>query len=571
MSKTKLKEEDIKSIINDYVNNGLGVVPISEKYHIGKLNVKKILSDNEIQMKNRGNQKTDKSGYKVIDYHILKYHEIDGSHYVAVDRNDGYRTTDYMNHGGFLTSHIEKVYHIEIPSLYDRRKYYMKTGNYWWEQWFDIISEEDKKVKKCPYCDWETVDVSNRSGAFMEHLKLSHSKTVEEYLKEYPNDIDYFSKQYKKIERNIRLADEGNYIQCPICGEKMFRMTLRHILNHNISMSEFRYRFPEFKMESELMIEKDRLSQKQTNIAPRKRITSSKAENEISSFLNEWHVEHIKSDRTILNGKEIDILIESSKLAIEFDGLRYHYEGLSNKNKDSHLSKTLLAKEKGYNLIHIFEDEYKLNKELVLDKILHLLNLNNKEKVPARKCEISEISIKDAKPFLNAFHLQGFSNASTYLGGFYNDKLVGVMCFKKCGLDMTEDWELSRFATNINLNCQGLASKMFSFFIRKYKPKNVVSFADRRWTTNENDNLYTKLGFHFLGYTRPSYTYFKVNNAQGDERFKRHHKLEFRKHILLKKHPELSKDLTEIEMAEQLGYKRIWDCGMLKFIYFNER
>lgn len=570
MIKNKLKEEDIKSIIDDYVNNNIGLIPITEKYHIGKIKVKKILSDNGIEIKKRGNQKKDTTCYKVKDYHILKYKDIKGNHYIAVDRNNGYRTNDYMNKGGFLTSHIEKTYNVKIPSLYDRRKYYMETGNYWWEKWFDIILEKDKEVKKCPYCDWETIDINNNSGAFMEHLKTVHGKTIDEYLKEYPNDIEYFSNQYKKIVRNIRLANDGNYITCPICGEKMFRMTLTHILSHNITMSEFRYKYPKFKMESDLMLEKDRESQKQTNISPRKHFTSSKAEDEIASFLDSMNIDYVRCDRSILNGQEIDILIESHKLAIEYDGLRYHCEGISNKNKESHLKKTLLAEEKGYKLIHIFEDEYMLNKELVLDKIVHILKLNNKEKIPARKCEISEISIKDAKPFLDAFHLQGFSNATTYLGGFYGDKLIGVMCFKKCGLDMTEEWELSRFATNINFNCQGLASKMFSFFNKKYKPKTVVSFADRRWTTDEKNNLYTKLGFHFLGYTRPSYTYFKIKNPQGEERYKRCHKLAFRKHILLKKYPNLSENLTEKEMAEQLGYMRMWDCGMLKFVFFNE-
>lgn len=570
MVKNNLKEEDIKSIINDYVNNNLGLVPISEKYHIGKIKIKKILSENGINIKKRGNQKKDDTDYKVNDYHILKYNVVKGNHYIAVDRNNGYKTNDYMNKGGFLTTHIEKTYNVKIPTLYERRKYYMKTGNYWFEQWFDIILEKDREVKKCPYCDWTTIDINNKGGSFMEHLKNVHGKTIDEYLKEYPNDIEYFSNQYKKIVRNIRLADDGNYITCPICGEKLFRMTLTHILSHNITMSEFRYNYPNFKMESDLMLEKDRESQKLTNISPRKRFTSSKAEDEIASFLDCMNIDYIRCDRSILNGQEIDILIESHKLAIEYDGLRYHCEGTSNKNKDSHLRKTLLAKEKGYKLIHIFEDEYMLNKELVLDKIAHILKLNNKEKIPARKCEISEISIKDAKPFLNAFHLQGFSNATTYLGGFYGDKLIGVMCFKKCGLDMTEEWELSRFATNINFNCQGLASKMFAFFNKKYKPKTVVSFADRRWTTDEKDNLYTKLGFHFLGYTRPSYTYFKIKNAQGEERYKRQHKLAFRKHILVKKYPNLSPNLTEKEMAEQLGYLRIWDCGLLKFVYFNE-
>ena len=118
-------------IIKDY-QDGMGIYDVCEKYHIGKLKLKKILSDNGVELRKKGKQPMDKSSFVVADYREKKYKEHNGYHYVAIDKNNGIKYNDHMNNAGLLTSHIEKVYGVDIPTLYDRRKYYMETGNYWW-------------------------------------------------------------------------------------------------------------------------------------------------------------------------------------------------------------------------------------------------------------------------------------------------------------------------------------------------------------------------------------------------------------------------------------------------------
>lgn len=46
----------------------------------------------------------------------------------------------------------------------------------------------------------------------------------------------------------------------------------------------------------------------------------------------------------------------------------------------------------------------------------------------------------------------------------------------------------------------------------------------------------------------------------------------FRKDRLMKKFPDagLTKDMTEKEMSAKLGYYRIWDCGMYRYLYVRE-
>ena len=77
-----------------------------------------------------------------------------------------------------------------------------------------------------------------------------------------------------------------------------------------------------------------------------------------------------------------------------------------------------------------------------------------------------------------------------------------------------------------------------------------------------NNNIYTKLGFVIDKINRPDYKYYneKVN------RFERVHKMRFNKRALSKKYG-FPLTMTEIEMARELGYDRIYDCGLVKYIW----
>ena len=285
----------------------------------------------------------------------------------------------------------------------------------------------------------------------------------------------------------------------------------------------------------------------------------SKAENEIVEFLKENTTSDIQTrNNNIISPHELDIYIPENKLAIEYDGLIWHSEKFG-KDKNYHLNKTIECEKYGIKLIHVFENEWCSNKEIVKTKLKYILNCdNNLLKVFARKCIIREIKNVEAKCFLQQNHIQGYSYSSVYLGCFYNEELVGVMSFKKQSKN-SDKWELTRFATDINKHCVGVGGKIFKYFIYNYNPSEVKSFADRRWTLDKDNNLYTKLGFQLDKILKPDYHY--TNNKKTLI-----HKFNFRKQILHRKYG-LPLTMTETEMTEKLGYYKIWDCGLFKYVW----
>lgn len=293
--------------------------------------------------------------------------------------------------------------------------------------------------------------------------------------------------------------------------------------------------------------------------------TISKAEEEIYNFcceqIGEENVQ--QRNRLIIHPYELDIYLRSLGYAIEYNGLRWHSEKFG-KDRYYHLNKLNACKEKGIKLIQIFEDEYINKRDIVYNKLKHIMKLDqNLPRIPGRKCVIKEITAVKAKEFLNKYHIQGYIGSKVYLGAFHNEELVAVMTFKT--LDKCNNWELTRFASNYNYICQGVGGKLFTHFIKNYNPEEIKSFADRRWTINEENNIYIKLGFKFDSYTNPDYHYYREEDGPI-----RQHKFAFRKNRLNKKYG-LPLSMTEEEMTENLGYTRIYDCGLIKYTWDKKR
>ena len=557
----QITPEIISNILEKYPT--ISIASLGKEYGLTERRVRAILVNGGKDIINPHEKTTSTDSY--IEDNIRRFPKVDWKKYVAIYKNDQtVKFEDYLNKGGCMTSYIKNTLGIEVPSLFLRKKYFHEHGKQWHEQWFDIVLEDEtiNKTKKCPYCNWETTDVNNKSGMFLTHIQKEHGITRAEHLKLHPEDREYLSLANKTLDREME-TDSNKFVTCAICGKKFARLDWRHLGKHGITKFDYEVKYGK-RLSSDLFKRlSDTMKKTNENMQP---VFISKPQQQIAEFVNTCGVKCELSNRSALNGKEIDIYVPSLKFGIEYNGNFWHREGMCGKNRRTHLEKTILAKSKGIRLIQIFEDEYFLRREIVYSKIAHLIGLQQDlPRVMARKCEINEISASVAEEFLEKNHIQGFVDSTVHLGAYYNDDLVAVMSFKREKKTSNEKWELTRFASDNGKICQGIGGKLFKHFIREYNPSEIKSFADRRWTINEESNVYIKLGFKFDGYLAPQYRYY---NAKVD-RYHRFHKFGFRKQILSKKYG-FPLTMTETEMTEKLGYKKIWDCGLIKYVWTNE-
>jgi len=281
---------------------------------------------------------------------------------------------------------------------------------------------------------------------------------------------------------------------------------------------------------------------------------TSKPENDIAEILSEFFSID-RNDRKIIPPFELDMFIRERGIGIEYNGLYWHSER-NGKGKNYHLVKLLCAEKQNIKLIQIFEDEWVYKREIVESILKNKLGLSSKI-IYARNCKIKEIDSKLKNSFLEDNHLQGKDKSSIKLGCFFEDELVSVMTFGKRKLTSREPfWELIRFANKLNTKTIGGASKLFSFFLKNFNIPEIVSYADRRWSTG---NLYENLGFKFQGYSSPNYWYIIGN--------KREHRIKYQKHKLYNILDKFNENLSEWENMKNNGYDRIWDCGNLVYKY----
>lgn len=412
----------------------------------------------------------------------------------------------------------------------------------------EVVILPPEAFRVCPYCGWKTTDKDNKHGLYFKHLKYVHHVNFIEHEKLYPDDM-------KGLERY------SGKIQCKVCGKYLSLIDDRHLQKHGMTKAEYIEKYGSDDIMSPSTKEKLRANMSAMMDNPTWERKTSSYEHEIAQFLTEHNVQFIQHDRNVLEGNELDFLI--GNVAIEFNGDKYHTEWFGGKKRGYHIAKTLKCNEKGIGLLQIFEDEFLTHKNIVLKKIAHIVGFDEAgTKISGRKCTIREISASEAEGFLSINHIQGFAHSTVYLGAYYDDALIAVMTFLNCN---NGEWNLTRFASDINCICQGVGGKLFKHFVKAYNPQTVKSFADRRWTLSANNNIYTNLGFRLADTLKPDYRYY--NNKVS--KTIRYHKFNFRKKTLHKKYG-LPLEMTETEMVKQLGYDRIWDCGLFKYVWTND-
>lgn len=272
-------------------------------------------------------------------------------------------------------------------------------------------------------------------------------------------------------------------------------------------------------------------------------------------------VEYIKSiglcpeeNNKKLIGKELDIIIHDRKIAVEFDGLYWHSE--IHKNNNYHINKTNLCVSKGYQLIHVFEDEWYNKQEIVKSLIRNKVLLT--DSVYVRRCAIKEIDYDTTNSFLLNNHIQGCTPSKINIGLYYNNELISIMTFGKPRYNKKYNWELLRFCNKINMRIIGGAGKLFSYFIKNYKG-SIISYCDLRYGTGK---MYEKIGMVFSHNTQPNYWYVNRGNYTRESRLK------YQKHKLKKLFPDIYSDnKSESQIMNEAGYYKIYDCGNSVWVY----
>ena len=285
----------------------------------------------------------------------------------------------------------------------------------------------------------------------------------------------------------------------------------------------------------------------------------SLGETQVAGFISSLGVRVETNCRKLLdNGKELDIYLPESGLAIEYDGLYWHSEG-NKPDKRYHIDKTIAAKDKNISLLHITDYEWENKQDIVKSRISTKLGFATK--IFARKCEVREVTATQTTAFLNRTHIQGSVASKIRLGLFNGDSLVSIMTFSKARFNGKVQWELVRNSSELGTVVVGGAGKLMAAFIKAYDPESIISYCDLRWNSGA---VYSKLGFIQERINAPNYWYtYRYSTFES--------RIQYQKHKLHTRLTSFDPIKSEWENMRANGYDRFWDCGNAVFLWNREK
>lgn len=266
---------------------------------------------------------------------------------------------------------------------------------------------------------------------------------------------------------------------------------------------------------------------------------------ELLEFVRGLAPDAVSNDRSVISPLELDVVVPSARLAIEFNGLYWHSE--AHRGRTYHEDKARTAAEAGYRLIHVWEDEWRDRRPIIESMVRHRLG-GDARRVGARSCEVIELSTAERREFLNRCHIDGDVQASFAWGLAYQGELLACLSVRRPGHRKWSDrLEVARFAVASGCSVPGALSRLsrqaLSQAVRSGH-QGLMSYIDTRYGDGA--------GYLSAGYTQHSRTGPTFWWTDFSERFNR-----------FRYRADPARGLSEAQVAAAAGASKVWGCDQL--------
>lgn len=397
--------------------------------------------------------------------------------------------------------------------------------------WTALIKERALRGKGCPYCSGR-IAIPN-----VNSLNVTHPEIAAELV--------------DKSLATVLKSGSGQSVEweCPTCHNRWFATVYNRVGN---------------KSGCPLCWAKSSRSRTEEELC------------KVVSTLVGDNVEVLFNDRKLIEPQELDIVIPSHKIAIEFNGVYWHSD-VKVPDRKYHYNKQKACEEQGYQMITIWEDDWLNRRDVVIKMLatkLHALDNVSKllpdvclNKYYARKLVCKEVGSIIARDFLNDNHIQGAVTANYHFALCDGDDVVALLSVRspKNNARMKRgfgEWEIQRYATKGHVI--GGFSKLLKYAEKTLVDNGIDLVSWVSFSANEvsDGNMYEKCGFMLDREIPPDYKYVgsvtdnvrKPKESFQKSKFKKSSKLQF------------EEGLTELELAELNGLHRCWDTGKKRWV-----
>lgn len=291
----------------------------------------------------------------------------------------------------------------------------------------------------------------------------------------------------------------------------------------------------------------------------------------------------LSDDHTVLpSGKELDIVVPDHHLAIEFNDIFSHSEEAvvtvhrHPRPHSYHAAKTREAREQGYQLVHVWEDDWLHRRELVLRALAH--RLHTVDRLPDVLPDINPLAYQRlyahnltarrvhggvARRFWQDNHLQGPVHCTINVGLYDSDGVLRALLGigrKNHGSRVSlpdGTWDIQRYAT-LGVIVGGF-TKLLAYAETLIPVDTWTSWSD---DDISDGGMYQAAGFVVDKRQAPSYSY-----VGRKTRWERVHRSTYTKQRFIND-PDLTYQSGQTEHEAALANKlyRIYDAGKTRWV-----
>jgi hypothetical protein len=289
--------------------------------------------------------------------------------------------------------------------------------------------------------------------------------------------------------------------------------------------------------------------------------SASKGENELFQWVLSSCPDAVARDRKLI-GLELDVLVPSKKIAIEYNGMYWHSVEPGEKN-DSDAAKSLACAAAGCQFFVIWEDDWLQHRQRIEHWLGHKLGIARRL-CGARECAVEQIEAAEANAFYACYHLQGECHGGRHWGLRYRGQLVAALTLSKSAERKMRfarnEFYFSRLAFAGSV--PGGASRLFGHAVQAAGAQRVLAHSDNSYADGAVKKL---LGFKIAGTVPPRYriwhSYYGVR-----------HRIFWQKNRIAQRIKELELDvsfnpklMTTAQAHALCGCRWLWDCGKTRW------
>ncbi len=323
----------------------------------------------------------------------------------------------------------------------------------------DVCSDRCRNISLLPEITDDYIKSLDKKGGLFKYTWYGHDK-VEQYLK------NKFKDEYRSYDEAIYmiLENKKHLPKCPVCGKILLfkkgrsqfnsrfmkycsiecqsigRRTktinkIKKLTGFNIELTnDNQYKFINVcDIHKEFILTYDQFHNRCSStrymysvlcpICNPERNPQTSIETIMKDILDKLNIEYIQHDRKLIGPKELDFYLNNYKIAIECNGTYWH--SLQKKDKDYHINKFNICRDKGIQLISFWEYDIKHNESFITN-ILKIYSNNIEHNYTDNfNYEIKCIDNKEYKNFINLYSLhRNDKRVNLKLGLYIENKLI---------------------------------------------------------------------------------------------------------------------------------------------------